>query len=305
MDSKYGPLLSAGHKEIYNEKLRITGDAVSALCFNSRFGWSADRFYQFKIIEDCVCLYCKGEEGLAKQHIVMPLGEITPEKIRIIADFYMPEFEAAGNLIKVMFVPDNKIEIFKSVKGYDCDVFNSADFDEYVYDTESLIGLKGKQLKSKKNLLNRFYRDCMSCEFSALIKENMQECLELTEKWCAERGIDKNDLRSSDYIPIKIMFDNFDALDIRGGVIKLHKKMIAFFIGSEPLGDTGFIHFEKVDQVVSGANVAIVVAALENTFADVKYINREEDMGIEGLRTAKQSYMPAYMTHKNDVFLKK
>ncbi len=304
LDSKYGPLFSIEHKKIYDERNKNSIDAVSALCFNSRFAWSVNRFYQFKLIEDCVCLYCEGEEGLTKQHIVLPIGEITSDKIETIASFYYPAFEASGNPLKIMFVPDSKVDIFKSVDGYDCEVFNSADFDEYVYETLALKELRGKQLKSKKNLLNRFFRDCTACEFGELSKENMQECLELTEKWCEDRGIDKADLRSSDYLPIKIMFENFDDLDIRGGVIKLHKKMIAFFIGSEPIADTGFIHFEKVDHVVNGANVAIVVAALEHTFADVKYINREEDMGIEGLRTAKQSYMPVYMTHKNDIYLR-
>jgi len=305
LDSRYGPLFSTEHKKIYDESYKISGDAISALCFNSRFGWSADRFYQFKVIEDCVCLYCEGEEGLAKQHIVMPLGDISPDKIKTIASFYYPAFEATGNLLKIMFVPDKKIDIFKSIEGYECEVFNSADFDEYVYESKSLRELKGKQLKSKKNLLNRFFRDCTGCEFIELTKKNMSECLELTEKWCEERGIEKDDLRSSDYIPIKLIFENFDDLDIRGGAIKLHKKMIAFFIGSEPLGDTGFVHFEKVDHVINGANVAIVVAAVENMFSDAKYINREEDMGIEGLRTAKQAYMPVYMTHKSDIFLKR
>lgn len=305
MDSKYGPLFSIEHKPVYDEKHKISGDAVSALCFNSRFGWNAGRFYQFMLIDDCVCLYCEGEEGLVKQHIVMPLGDLNSEKINNIASFYYPAFASRGNPLKIMFVSDSKLYLFDSIKDFNCEIVSSNDFDEYVYDVETLKELRGKQLKSKKNLLNRFFRDCNSCEFIKLSKSNMDECLELTEKWCEERGLDKEDLRSSDYIPIKIMFENFDKLNIRGGAIKLHKKMIAFFIGSEPVGDTGFIHFEKVDHVISGANVAIVIASLENTYKDVRFINREEDMGIEGLRIAKQSYMPSHMTRKNDIFLEK
>jgi len=204
-----------------------------------------------------------------------------------------------------MFVPEDKVNLFESLEGYNCEVFNKQDYDEYVYDTSELKELKGKKLKSKKNQLNRYFRDCNACEFTKLEKEDMEDCLKLTEDWCIERGIEKEDLHSSDYIPIKIIFDNFDKLDVRGGAIRLHKKLIAFCIGSNTIADTAFVHFEKVDHVITGASVAIIVATINEIFPDAKFINREEDMGIDGIRNAKQSYNPVYMTQKNDIFLTK
>jgi hypothetical protein len=305
VNSKYGPLFSIEHKDSYMDRYIKANIPISGLCFNNRFAWSVDRFYRFLILEDCVCLYCEGEEGITKQHLVYPLGELTAQKLKNIIDFYYPVFEEQNNPMKIMFVPAGRVESFMNIDGYDAQIVHKEDFDEYVYDIESLKDLKGKTLKSKKNQLNRFFRECTSCEYITLTKDNMEECLALTEEWCKEKGIEKEDLLSSDYIPIKILFENFDRLDIRGGAIKLFKKMIAFSLGSDTLGDTAFIHFEKVDHVISGANVAIVNSVLENEYTDAKFINREEDMGIEGLRIAKQSYDPAYMTEKYDVFLTK
>jgi hypothetical protein len=96
-----------------------------------------------------------------------------------------------------------------------------------------------------------------------------------------------------------------DELDLRGGTIHIFKSLVAFSIGSDILDGTAFIHFEKADHRIAGTNVAIISAVLENEFPEALYVNREEDMGIEGLRIAKQSYNPLWMTEKHDILLTK
>ncbi len=305
MNNKFGSLFSIAHKDSYTRKQQISGAKNSALCFNNRFPWNIEKFYRYKEIEDCACLYCDGELTEATQHLVFPLGGLTPGKLESIVEYYYPVFSEKGNPLKVRFVPSDKVEMFENIPGYSCEAVSNRDFEDYVFDTQSLRKLKGKTLKSKKNQLNKFMRDCMNCEYDKLKKEDMQDCLELTEQWCEERGIEKYNLDLSDYIPIKIIFDYYDKLDIRGGTIRLHGKLIAFSIGSPPIGDTAFVHFEKTSNLIPGVNIAIIVFDLENLYMDAKYINREEDMGIEGLRTSKQSLNPSHMTKKNEIYLKK
>lgn len=299
-----GELFTAAHKGIYEEKFRHAGIPMSALCFNNRFAWSLDKYYYFRLTDDQVCLYCDGEEGITSKHLVFPLGAPDSRMLKRIVDIYYPAFKAESLPLKMMYVPDDKLDMVTNLDGYDAEVVHKVDYDEYVYEAESLTVLKGKLLKSKKNQLNRFHRECSSCTYHKLTAADMDDCLKLTEEWCEAKGIDKFDVLNSDYIPIKIIFDNFDDLSIRGGVIRLFNKVIAFSIGSEPLADMAFIHFEKVDQTITGTNVAIVSEVVANEYPEVKFVNREEDMGIEGLRTAKQSYNPAYMMRKNDVLLR-
>ena len=177
------------------------------------------------------------------------------------------------------------------------------DFDEYVYDAQSLRTFSGKALHSKKSQLNKFFRECSGCRYDALTKEDEEDCLTLVENWCKDRGYEKEDLQYSDYLPIKTIFRNMDQLSIHGGTIHLFNKLVAFSIGSDILDGTAFIHFEKADHTIAGTNVAIISSVLENEYPSAKYVNREEDMGIEGLRIAKQSYNPVLMTEKHDILL--
>ncbi len=300
-----GELLSASHMDSYTNKFTEAGIPMSGLCFNNRFAWSLGKFYYYKVIEGKACLYTKGEKGLAPRHIIFPLGAPDAGALKKIADHYYPEFRKNGEPLRMMYVPEDRIAILRDLEGYEVQVVHKTDYDEYVYDASDLVELSGKALRAKKNQLNKFHRDCSSCSYHTLTAEDMDECLKLTEEWCEAKGVDKFDVLNSDYIPIKIIFENFSSLRIRGGLIRLFNKVIAFSVGSEPLDDTAFIHFEKADQTISGTNVAIVSETIRNEYPEVKFVNREEDMGIEGLRIAKQSFGPVSMMVKNDVFLRK
>ena len=96
------------------------------------------------------------------------------------------------------------------------------------------------------------------------------------------------------------IFENWDRLDIKGGCIKADGKMIAFSFGEELIPDKemAVIHLEHGDTSFEGAYPMMNNAFVQNVWCDYKYINREEDMGLEGLRKAKQSYYPVKMARK-------
>lgn len=304
MNTKYGPLFAIEHKDSYTEHYLKAGIPIAGLCFNNRFAWNVDRFYQYLLVEDCACLYSDGEEGLVSQHMLFPLGDhLTPQKLGSIVDFYYPAFEACGNPMKIIYVSAEHVHLFKELPGYRMEEVHKIDFDEYVYDAQSLRTFSGKALHSKKSQLNKFFRECNGCRYDTLKKEDEEDCLALVENWCNDRGYGKEDLQYSDYLPIKIIFKHMDQLRIHGGTIHLFKKLVAFSIGSDSLDGTAFIHFEKADHTIAGSNVAIISSVLENEYPNARFVNREEDMGIEGLRTAKQSYNPIRMTEKHDILL--
>ena len=88
---------------------------------------------------------------------------------------------------------------------------------------------------------------------------------------------------------------HFDALELKGGVILVEGKVVAFSIGERLNEDTALIHFEKADTDYRGAYPIINQEFVKHAWSDVTYINREDDMGIEGLRKAKLSYQPDMM----------
>ncbi len=97
---------------------------------------------------------------------------------------------------------------------------------------------------------------------------------------------------------IERIFRDWEKLDMRGGAIRIGGKVVAFSIGSIGRPDTAYIHFEKADTDYDGLYVAQCKYVAASAFPEVKYINREEDLGIPGLRQSKGSYHPIAMVDK-------
>ena len=181
--------------------------------------------------------------------------------------------------------------IYRSFKGQ-FETEDIRDFAEYVYEAPKMIALSGKKLHSKRNFLNGFlsnynweYREISDCNIS----EVKDFCLSCVKK---EQG------RDAEIMSIHKLFDNFTALGAAGAAIYIDGRVIAATAGEMLTKDTAVIHLEKADTDFRGSYAAINNMFLKNRFPDVKYVNREEDMGIEGLRKAKLSYHPCQMVHK-------
>lgn len=168
---------------------------------------------------------------------------------------------------------------------------------DYIYRTEDLISLKGKRYHKKRNHLNQF-RSRYAWTFSELTVADMDECIAFSASVYNQK--DGYDSRSSvvEQFAIHTYFTNFAALGLCGGVLRVDGKLAGFSIG-EPLNRNTFVtHIEKADISFQGAYTALTQAFTERFASGYEYINREEDLGLEGLRQAKLSYYPAYLLEK-------
>ena len=100
------------------------------------------------------------------------------------------------------------------------------------------------------------------------------------------------------------VFDNYEAFQLKGGVIRIDGRVVAFTFGEALNTDTAVIHVEKADPNVRGAYPAINQGFVEHAWSNMTYINREEDMGLPGLRKAKESYKPEKMIEKFNATVK-
>ena len=99
---------------------------------------------------------------------------------------------------------------------------------------------------------------------------------------------------------IKTLLMHMDVLGIRGGGIRIDGKLAAFTLGQKMDDNMAVVHIEKADNEIMGLYTVINNQFVQHELTVVKFINREEDMGMEGLRKAKLSYYPAYMIDKFD-----
>jgi hypothetical protein len=177
------------------------------------------------------------------------------------------------------------------------------DQSDYLYLTTELIQLSGRKYHRKRNHIKQF-KEKYSYQYVPLTPEWIPECLRLETDWCDLRQCDVIQGLSNESAAIKEALTHFVDLGVRGGVILIEGKVQAFTLG-EPLNpETVVIHIEKANPAHEGLYTMINQAFLENEWSGTSYVNREQDLGEEGLRKAKESYFPHHRVDKYTITLK-
>ena len=174
---------------------------------------------------------------------------------------------------------------------------------DYIYRRTDLATLHGKHLDAKRNHIHRFRAEHPDFEYRPLTTESFDECRRLTEIWQEEKG--GSDTINAEKQVMETIFSNWEALGMIGGSIIVDGRMVAFPYGAAVTTDTFDVCVEKADRHVEGAFAIINQQFAEHLPEQYIYLNREEDMGIPGLRQAKLSYHPEILLSYNVVHITK
>lgn len=175
------------------------------------------------------------------------------------------------------------------------------DFD-YLYQTRDLIELSGKKYHSKRNHISRFNAD-YAYEYERLDEQKVKECIPILKAWFSAHEVHIAPL-FDERQAIELLMQNFGALGLHGGAIKINGKICACSIGEKIEPDTAHIIIEKADINYPGLYAVMNREFLAHEWSDTLYVNREEDMGIEGLRKSKLSYYPYAYNEVYNAYLK-
>lgn len=169
---------------------------------------------------------------------------------------------------------------------------------DYIYLAEDLRTLAGRKYQPKRNHLNRFLNN-YNYRYEELSPRHFADCLQLESAWRQARTSDSDsEVMRHEQRALHEAFDHWEALELRGGVIYVDDQLAAFTYGSKINYDTFDCHIEKADTRYEGIFAAINKLFADHLPAEFTYINREEDMGLEGLRRSKLSYYPALLWPK-------
>ena len=174
------------------------------------------------------------------------------------------------------------------------------DSADYVYTVERLAELHGKHLQAKRNHCNRFEEEFPGYRVEPLTPELLPACRAFTEQWYAAHTEDGTDF-SGERTAIARAFDSFDALGMEGAALFTPDRLVAFTMGNRIRPTVFDVNFEKADATVNGAYAIInrdFARMLRARYPELELLNREDDMGLEGLRRAKESYMPDLLLDK-------
>ena len=178
------------------------------------------------------------------------------------------------------------------------------DYFDYIYLREDLATLKGKKFQAKRNHVNKFKKQ-YAYEYEPLRAELVPECLEFEAKWYkANRTDDDQEELTDERKSMIFALNHFKELNLLGGAIRIDHKLVAFTFGSPINQDTFGVHVEKADTDYDGAYSIINQEFASRIPEQYVYVNREEDLGIPGLRKAKLSYNPTILLPKAAVIKK-
>lgn len=169
------------------------------------------------------------------------------------------------------------------------------DLCDYVYETERLMSFSGKKLHGKKNHVN-FFEKNYAYTYETVTKEvATEECRPLLLRWVDDKTKNLNPI---EHDAMEKVFDNYELFNLVGGVIRIDGEIVAMTFGERLTEDTVLVQIEKAREDIRGAYPMICKLFLENEWKDTTFVNREEDMGLEGLKKAKESYCPIFKTLK-------
>ena len=272
----------------YRELLARCPAKSSDYSFTNLWGWAKEHSMDWAWAGDLVWL----RQNMPTRSLWAPVGDWRG----IDWQEYLQPHALAGTVFER--IPDPLVEAWRESLGHCIEVKESREHWDYLYEVDELINLKGNRFHKKKNLVNQF-RNKYDFRYVPLNAGTVDIALGMQENWCTWRDCESFETLASENRVISRVLSNWENLaGLMGGAIMVDRKIAAYTIGQALTPDTLVIHFEKGDSSFKGAYQAINQMFLDHAGKDFKTVNREQDLGDEGLRKAKLSYNPTAFEKK-------
>lgn len=290
--------ININDKRLFDHYIGIYKPKGSEFTFTNFFMWRNCYRFRYAQIGEYLCTAAIPVKG--RPYVLPPIGKGTSTDFRRVIGELEAYFKEMGWRLVFKKVPEDDLPLFKELGVPDEKIVHDRDNSDYIYFSQDLISLKGKKYDGKRNHINRFKRE-HSFEYIRLDSGNIGECKRIAEEWCRAREHDCCSGLSCEKDANKELLDNYDALNLRGALIKVDGRFEAFSVGEMLNEDTAVIHIEKANFGINGLYTLINQQFSENEWRGSTYINREQDLGREGLRKAKLSYNPKGFINKYDI----
>lgn len=288
------------NKNEFDRLIKQHNPQISELTFTNFFAWR--NFYKFRytIIAGLLCIIsvpCRGEP-----FAMMPFGDVRSENFSE-AFFKLKEYFVKKSW-RLVFkkISEDELKYFRGHAASDESIIYDRDNSDYLYYTADLINLRGKKYDGKRNHINKFKKQ-HSYEYVTLECSLLDECSRIMEEWCREKNCSCQEGDYCERMANLELINNFRTLGCKGALINMDGVFEAFTVGEMLNDDTAVIHIEKAKNLINGLYTIINQQFAEREWSNSTYINREQDLGNEGMRKAKLSYQPVRLIDKFTVRL--
>ncbi|MDR0368352.1 MAG: phosphatidylglycerol lysyltransferase domain-containing protein [Bacteroidales bacterium] len=256
--------------------------------FSNMIIWGSTYSPAYCIIDGMLCIVSQPDE---QKYFNFPLGNGNEKQVIDQLMEYAEKQNIPFVLINITEEMKAKLQTFYPNKFR----FSfSEDYSDYLYKVEDLLHLQGKKYQPKRNHINKFKRLYPDYLYNSMTANDIEDCFEMHKHW-AEVHCKQN--QNNKTLEIETCATRkalllFEALELKGGVLRVDGKVAAFTLGTPVNSNTFDICVEKALQEYDGAYPMINQLFLQNHVSAYSFVNREEDLGEEGLRKAKLSYYP-------------
>ena len=264
--------------------------------FANVYLWSRQYPVTWAIVEDALVFKSEDETHLSYAY---PAGE--PEHVKKALEVLMEYSKEKGFPFSLYNVTPDHFETMEAWYPGRFKIEYNRDIADYVYETEKLAALAGKKLHGKRNHINKFKNLYPDWTYESLNESNVEECFQMALKWRNQNGCDDDAEKNAEMCVTLNSLRLYKELGLKGGVLKIGSRIVAFSVGEPLCSDTFVVHIEKAFPDVEGAYPMINQQFVQHECMDYLYVNREEDTGAEGLRKAKLSYRPVFLVNKGIV----
>ena len=250
--------------------------------FSNLFCWQEIYDYSWFFFKGRLVIY----EGVNKCGF-MPLGEaFLPDELRELSH----HLACMGFEADISIFPREYVDAYPDIEQF-YTIREERDHAEYIYRVDRLVDLTGAKLHKKRNLISQFKRQNPDYSVRSLEADDLPIARDLA-RHLIEAGKKPSKDLEDEFKAIEKAFDYFDSLEFEGVGLWVNDRMVAFCVFSRLNHDTYNIQFEKSDLSFKGAAQVINQETAKYLLDKCVYVNREQDLGIKGLRQAKLSYEP-------------
>lgn len=278
-------------REWITQRLQQSNFKSCDYSFVNNYIWGTANHIRFADVNGFYCLI-SGEGGAAGYTYPAGSGDIKP-----VIEALMADAAQRGAPFRLRGISEENVKLMQTLFPDQFEYSANRDDSDYIYSVERLTSLAGKKLHSKRNHIARF-ADNPDWVYEDITAQNISECWDMNQAWCKLYSCIEDESLNHEACAVKRAFKHFFELGLKGGMLRVGGKVVAYTMG-EPLStDTYVMHIEKAFPEVQGAYPMINKQFLLYNCQDFTYVNREEDLGDDGLRKAKTSYYPDILLEK-------
>lgn len=283
--------IQLGDRTLFEHYLHLFPPQTSELTFTNLFIWKGTYHWFWREADGVLSVVARPIYG---EPYLMPLIGDPSGYVKTLA-FWKSYFNDRRWKFSMERVPTAQVEMLLTLGERPQNHTQPEHFD-YVYRSHELIHLEGRRFSRKRNHLKRTER--YPWAYHPMQLEDIEPCLAMSKAWCKMRACDEDPGLKGEMEAVTLALKHLKDLSLRGGVVTVDNEVAAFALGEPLNAGTAVIHIEKAHHEMEGI-YPLINREFAREWQSMTYINREQDLGIDGLRRAKESYYPDHLVEKH------